>query len=129
MHANEQLLKDAYAAFGRGDIPAYLAMCDDRMTWVVPGTTSFSGTHTKGTFMDWIGKVMQICGGRFRETPVAIIANDEHGVVILDHWMERNGTPHEYRVDHIYEIADGKFTRFVERPGNEAEFSEIWESQ
>jgi ketosteroid isomerase-like protein len=126
VHANEKLLQDAYAAFGRGDIPAYLDMCDDAMTWTVPGTTPFSGTQTKATFMDWIGKVMQICGGKFGETPVLIVANDDHGVVVLDHWMERDGQRHEYRVDHIYDIRNGTFTHFIERPGNETEFNRIW---
>jgi ketosteroid isomerase-like protein len=30
---NAQVVKDAYAAFGRGDIPAILAMLDDNVAW------------------------------------------------------------------------------------------------
>ena len=41
-----------------------------RMSFTVPGNTPFSGNHTKATFPEWIGKVMQICGGKFREAPV-----------------------------------------------------------
>ena len=127
MHPSEELLAELYGCFARGDMPAVLAMCDDDITFEVPGTTSFSGTHTKATFMeDWIGKVMQICGGQFRETPVQFIANDTHGVAILDHWLERDGKGIEYRVDHIWDIRDGKFTRFLERPGNEDEFNRAW---
>jgi ketosteroid isomerase-like protein len=126
MHPSEKLLADAYAAFARGDIQAFLAMCDDSITFEVPGSTPFSGVHTKADFMDWIGKVMEICGGKFRETPVHIIANDEHGVVVLDHWFERDGKAFEYRVDHIYQILDGKLTWFIERPGDEAAFSRMW---
>jgi len=76
--------------------------------------------------MGWIGTVMQICGGKFGETPVMIVANDSHGIVQLDHWMERDGVRHEYRVDPYYEIEGGRFTRFIERPGNEEEFNGIW---
>jgi hypothetical protein len=40
--------------------------------------------------------------------------------------MERDGRPNEYRVDHIYEIQNGRFTSFVERAGNEDEFNRVW---
>lgn len=126
MNANEELLTAAYAAFSRGDLQAYLDMCADSMTWTVPGTTPFSGTHTKANFMAWIGGVMQICGGKFGETPVVIVANETKAVVVLDHWMERDDVRHEYRVDHIYDLEGGKFTHFEERPGSEAEFNRIW---
>src|SRR5581483_5847059 len=61
-HPSEDLLREMYACFARGDIPAYLGHCDDAITFTVPGSTSFSGVHPKATFGDWITKVMQLCG-------------------------------------------------------------------
>lgn len=126
MHPNEQFLKELYEKFAKGDVPGFLAMCDDSITFAVPGATPFSGTHSKADFTEWIGKVMEISGGTFGESPVAIIANDEHGVVLLDHWLERDGKRIEYRVDHIWDIKDGKVTKFVERAGSEQEFNRAW---
>jgi ketosteroid isomerase-like protein len=125
-HPAEKLLADLYDKFATGDVNGFLAMCHDDIEFHVPGSVPFSGVHTKATFGDWIGKVMQICGGTFGERPVEIIANDDHGVVILDHWLERDGRRIEYRVDHIWEMRDGKMSRFRERPGNEAEFNAAW---
>jgi ketosteroid isomerase-like protein len=127
VHPSEELLHQAYECFARGDTPAFLALCDDAITFhQVPGTTPFSGTHTKADFADWIGTVMQICGGSFGERPVVIVANDEHGVVDLDHRLERDGRRIEYRVDHIWGIGGGKLTSCVERPGDEDAFNRAW---
>ena len=55
-----------------------------------------------------------------------IIASDDHGVVILDHFIERDGKAIQYRTDHIWGIKDGKFTSWEERPGNQEEFNRTW---
>lgn len=123
---NEKLLAELYEKFGKGDLPGVLAMCDDGTVFEVPGAAPFSGTYTKQTFPDLIGQVMQISGGTFGEKPVDIIANDEHGVAILEHWLERDGKRIEYRTDHIWRIRDGKFTGWFERPGNLDEFNRAW---
>jgi ketosteroid isomerase-like protein len=57
---------------------------------------------------------------------VHIIASDDHGVAILDHFIERNGKPLQYRTDHIWTIKDGKFTSWEERPGSLEEFNTVW---
>ena len=35
--ANIQIAKKAYADFGRGDLPAILAVLDDNVEWITPG--------------------------------------------------------------------------------------------
>ncbi len=36
-NGNVQIIKDAYAAFGRGDIPALLQMLTEDVSWYLPG--------------------------------------------------------------------------------------------
>jgi ketosteroid isomerase-like protein len=122
-HANETLLAEAYACFARADMVAFLALCEDDIEFHVPGRTPFSGTHTKADFGAWMGKVMEICNGTFGEKPVDLIANDEHGVAILEHWLERDGRRIEYRTDHIWQFRNGRLSGWQERPGNEEEFN------
>jgi hypothetical protein len=57
---------------------------------------------------------------------VHIIASDDHGVVILDHFIERDGKAIQYRTDHIWGIRGDKFTSWEERPGNQEEFNRTW---
>ena len=125
MHPNEQLLRDVYERVST-DAAGVLALCDDAITFHVPGTAPFSGVHTKADFTDWLNKMSEIAAGTFGERTVEIVANDEHGVVLLDHWLERNGARIEYRVEHIWEFRDGVMTRFRERFCNEEAFSRAW---
>jgi ketosteroid isomerase-like protein len=46
-HRNEDVLRNAYAAFSRGDLDEYLQHCTDAVVFHVPGSTPMSGTHTR----------------------------------------------------------------------------------
>ncbi len=125
-HPSEDLLHELYRRFTGGDVAGVLEMCTDDVVFEVPGNAPFSGRYTKTTFGDMIGQVMFISGGTFGERAVRIIANDDHGVALLDHWLERGGRRVEYRTDHIWQLRDGKFCSWLERPGNQEEFDRIW---
>ena len=122
----EQMLKELYGKFSQGDMTGVLAMCTDDITFHVPCTTPLSGTYSKTTFPDLIGQVMTISAGSFREEVVDIVANDQHAVAILDHFLERNGKQIYYRTDHIWQIRDGKCCGWLERPGDEGAFNDAW---
>jgi len=125
-HPSEKLLAELYDRFSKGDLPGVLGMCAPDMKFTVPGAAPFSGVYTRETFPGMVGEVMRISNGTFGEIPVHIIASDDHGVVILDHFLERDGKRIEYRTDHIWGIKDGKFTSWEERPGNLDEFNKAW---
>lgn len=125
-HPNEKLLTDVYNAFAKGDPMFMFGHCLPEMTWTVPGSTPFSGVHSNEGFMAALGQVMQISAGTFGESPVRIVANDDSGVVVLDHWLERDGKRIDYRTDHLWGIKDGKFISWEERPGNLEEFNTAW---
>lgn len=41
--SNLDRAREGYAAFARGDLPAALALLDDDVEWIVPGTSAVSG--------------------------------------------------------------------------------------
>jgi ketosteroid isomerase-like protein len=125
-HPNEERIAALYDHFAKGEFDAVLAMCSDDITFEVPGRTPFSGVHTKADFKDWIGKVWSISEGTFREVPERIVANDHHGVALLDHFLSRGGREIQYRTNHIWEIRDGIFTHWEEWPGDEEIFTLAW---
>src|SRR4051812_13100717 len=104
-HPNEKLLAELYDKFSKGDMPGVLGMCALDMKFTVPGAAPFSGVYAIETF-PVVGEVMRISNGSFREVPVHIIASDDHGVVVLDHFIERDGKAIQYRTDHIWAIKD-----------------------
>jgi len=126
MHPAEELLHEVYDRFSKGDIEGVLAMCTEDIVFRVPGTAPFSGDYTKATFPDLIWQVMRISGDTLGDVPVEICANDEHGIAVLDHTLQRDGGAITYRVDHIWRLRDGKFCAWLARPGNEEEFSRAW---
>ena len=125
-HPHENRLRELYATFARGDLAGFLAGCTDDVTFHVPGRTPFSGVHTRATFASFIGQVMAISGGTFREDIVDVFANADHGVLLLEHYFQRDGRRVAYRTAHVVELRDGKLARWEEWPGSLAEFDAAW---
>ena len=125
-HPNEALARSAYEAFGRGDLPGLLSLCDDSITFTLPGSFPTAGVYTSETSGNLVGEIMRISGGTFGEAIVEVVANDDKAVVQLDHWLERDGKRIEYRTDHMWGIRDGRFTSWLERPGSMDEFNKAW---
>ena len=126
-HPNEELLRHAYAAFGRGDFEEYLRCCTEDIVFHVPGRNPVSGTYARAQFLTpFVTKVMELCNGTFRETVLDVVANDHRGLVIAEHEFQRKGKTHVYRTVHIYRIKDGKLAEFREYPEDLYAVDEAW---
>jgi uncharacterized protein len=126
-HRNEHLLRDAYAAFARGDLAAYLSVCTDSITFRVAGKSQVGGLYTREEFGPvLIARVMALSGGTFRETVADVLANDTRGVVLAHHSFERNGKSHAFNTMHVYRIANGKLASFEEYPEDQYVFDAAW---
>lgn len=125
-HDNEDRLRKLYAVFANGDLDGFLGGCTDDVTFVVPGNTPGSGSFTKSTFMDWITGVLGQTNGTFREDVLDVIANDEHGILLLHHSFDRDGQRRDYDTAHLCTFRDGLIQAWEERPGSMNEFEEAW---
>ena len=126
-HANEQMIRDAYAAFTRGDLEGYLAACVDDFTFNVPGRSRVGGSYKgRDGFMRLIGTVMELSAGHFEEEVVDVLANEHRGVVLATHRFSRNGAPKVYETAHVYDIRDGKLAECWEQPRDPAIFDDAW---
>jgi ketosteroid isomerase-like protein len=125
-HPNEDRLRSLYATFATGDLPGFLDGCTDDVTFTVPGSTPASGTFTRDQFIEWISGVIGATGGTFREDVLDVFANDEHGVLLLRHAFDRDGTHYEYGTAHIIHFRDGGIASWREHPGSLLEFETAW---
>jgi ketosteroid isomerase-like protein len=125
-HPNEDRLRHLYAAFAEGNLQGFLDGCTDDVTFTVPGNTPGSGTFTKETFLDWIGTIMAVANGTFREDVLDVFANDEHGVLLLHHSFERDGRQRAYATAHVVRFRGDLVAEWEERPGSLTEFEEAW---
>jgi ketosteroid isomerase-like protein len=76
----EATIREAYAAFGRGDIDGYLKPCTEDFCFHVPGHGGIAGTYVgKQGLYDLASKAMSITGGTFHEEVEDVLANDKRG--------------------------------------------------
>jgi uncharacterized protein len=70
------------------------------------------------------GKMMELSGGTFQVEVQDILANGKHGVALTIKRGQRTGRTLESRSVHVWDIRDGKCTRF--RAYNEEAWDEFW---
>lgn len=126
-HRNEQLLRDAYAVFAKGDVEGFLATCTDDITFSVPGNNVMTGEWDRAGFAgEFIQRLVTYTQGAFREDVVDVVANDDHGVLLLEHTVPHEGKTVEYRTNHVVTFRDGKIASWHEWPGDIDKFNEAW---
>src|SRR5215831_5114356 len=76
-HPNRDLIKRAYDAFGRGDIPTVLGILDEKIRWHVPGQSPLSGDYIgHEQVLGFFQKSMDLSGGTLRSELHDIVASD-----------------------------------------------------
>jgi ketosteroid isomerase-like protein len=128
-HALEQIIRNAYIAFARGDIDGYLQPCGTDFTFNIPGNGGICGIWVgeKG-LLDLANKAMALSAGTFHEEVEDVLANDRHAVVLARHRFSRNGSPKDYRTAHVYEVGNGRLVRCFEQPQDPGAFHDAWGS-
>ncbi len=128
-HPLEAKIREAYTAFGRGDVDGYLQPCTQDFSFNIPGRGAIAGS--------WRGKeglyglartAMEVTGGSFREEVEDVLANDHHAIVLARHQFTLNGQLKEYRTPHVYEIHDGQLAQCWEQPQDLFAFDDAWGS-
>jgi ketosteroid isomerase-like protein len=126
-HALETVIREAYAAFGRGDVDGYLRPCTEDFSFIIPGRGAIAGSwRGKEGLYELASVAMAVTGGSFEEEVEDVLANDHHAVVLARHLFTRDGQSKEYRTAHVYDIRDGKLAKCWEQPRDLAIFDEAW---
>lgn len=116
---NLELIRNIYAAFGRGDVPAVLAALDERVDWrvigpvgLVPYAGSWPGRAGVGDFFAALGAALEIA----EFEPQQFLATGET-VVVLGRESGRarpTGKPHATEWVHVFTIRAGRVVAFRE---------------
>lgn len=123
----EAIVREAYDAFGRGDLDGYLQACAYDFVFNVPGRNAIAGAYPgKEGLYGLAHQVMAITGGSFHEEVEDVLANDRHAVVLVRHSFTRDGQSKDYRSAHVYEVREGRLAICWEQPRDQAEFDEAW---
>ena len=126
-HPIENMVREAYAAFGRGDVDGYLKPCTAEFVFNVPGRGGIAGKYQgRDGLYELARKAMEITNGSFQEEVEDVLANDQHAVVLARHRFTLNGKAKDYRTAHVYDIRDNKLAECWEQPRDQAVFEDAW---
>lgn len=111
-HHNEQLLRRGYEAFRNGDIDTIDGMFLDDITWHAPGDNPLAGDRRgKDEVFGLFARIGEI-HDRFSQEIHDVLANDDHGVVLVKTRAARGGRELESNAAHVYHFEDGKVASF-----------------
>jgi hypothetical protein len=109
-------IQTAYAAFGRGDLPALLSMMTDDVEWTFAGDcgAAYTGTSVgRDAVGAWFGAVMQADDIQAFE-PRQFLAGPDH-VTVIGHERtvaRATGRAFESPWVHVWTVHDGRIARF-----------------
>jgi len=114
--ANSEQVGKAYAAFGRGDIPAILELVDDDVEWSSPATLpqggEFKGRDGVLAFFESVGAAWDPL--TVETEVVAEVSGDAVVAIVHASGTLRGGKPGQYGAVHVFTLRDGRITGFRE---------------
>jgi uncharacterized protein len=112
-HPNVDLLNKGYDAFDKGDLDTVRGLFAEGIVFHIPGRNQLSGEYRGiDEVFGFFAKLIQLTDGTFKLERHAVLADDEHGVVMSTGTAQRNGKSLSARQVDILHITDGKLTEY-----------------
>jgi len=126
-HPNEELVRRGYQAFATGDMATLNELFADDIVWHAPGRSQLAGTYRgKEEVFATFQKVAELTGGTFKLDIHAVLADDEHAVVLARAMGEREGKTLNDNSVQVFHIKDGKVTEQWLHPGDTYASDDFW---
>ena len=127
-HANEDLLRDGYAAFEHGDINMLKSrFFAEDIRWHYPGKSPLGGDYDGvDQVAGWLLRTFEACWGSITVEVHDVIANNEHAVALTTVRAEREGRSLQDDTVQVFHITDGKATEEWTYPGDQYASDEFW---
>jgi uncharacterized protein len=125
---NEDLVRAASAAFGRGDMSAlqnqYFA---ENIVWHIAGTGPLAGDYTGiDQVMAVLGKISQLAGSTVRPALHDVLVSPDHTVALATITAERSGKQLQLNLVHVIHSENGKATEVWTSSADPAGAAEFW---
>jgi uncharacterized protein len=126
-HPNEDVIRRGYEAFSTGDLATLGELFSDDVVWHAPGHNLLSGDfHGKDAIFANFQKVAELTGGSFRIDIHALLADDEHAVVLTHATGQREGKTLDDNTVQVFHVKDGKVTEQWLYPGDADATDAFW---
>lgn len=109
-HPNAQVLREGFAAFGRGDLDAIRGLLTDDAEWTNAGTSPLAGTYRGWDAISaMFGQLFEQTGGTISMEVISVLADDTHACAIYDSTSTIAGQTQTSRFVLVQEMTpDGK---------------------
>jgi ketosteroid isomerase-like protein len=108
-HPNEQLLREAYSALARGDLPAVGEALAENFVCHVPGRGPLAGEYRgRDRVLGVLARLSEATEGTYMIVPHDVLANEDHVVVLEKHSCEFRGHRFEGQGVAVYHVRYGK---------------------
>jgi len=125
--SNAAVIRSAYEAFARGDVPAVFATFDPAITWHVPGHSPLSGDY-RGH--DQVGgffqRTMELSAGEFSIDLHHVLEEGDLVVTLVTAHAKRAGVAASFPEVHVWRMKNGKAADFREYQGDEQREDRFW---
>ncbi len=127
-HANEDLVRQGYKAFGEGDMDTLRSLFAPDAVHVATGNNPLSGEY-KGVdaILGYYGKLFELSDGTFTaELENVKVDGDDTVVATHRDKGQRGGKTLDQDETLTFTISGGKFTRLVESHSDQAAYDAFW---
>ncbi len=127
-HANEDLVRQGYKAFGEGDMDTLRSLFAPDAVHVATGNSPVAGEY-KGVdaILGYYGKLFELSDGTFTATLEAVRVEGDDTVVATHRDKGQRGDKTLDQDETLtFTIAGGKFTRLVENHSDQATYDAFW---
>jgi ketosteroid isomerase-like protein len=127
-HANEELVRKGYKAFGEGDMDTLRSLFASDAVHVATGNNPLSGEY-KGVdeVLGYYGKLFELSDGTFTaELKDVRVEGDDTVVTTHRDKAQRGGKTLDQDENLTFTVSGGKFSRLVEKHSDPAAYDNFW---
>ena len=126
-HPNVQRVRDAYEAFGKGDLDTLGKMFDPGVVYHVGGQSPITGDYKgQDEVFGLFGKLFELSGGTLKLEVHDVLANDEHGVALVGMTAKRDDKSIDMNYTHVFHLKDGNVSEFWGFEEDQRRSDEFW---
>lgn len=125
---NEDLVRAASAAFGRGDLSTLQnQFFADNIIWHIAGTGPLAGDYVgAGQVIGHLGRIAGLAGGTVQPELHDVLVSNDHTVVLATIRAERAGKQVQLNLVHVIHAQNGKATEIWTHSSDPAGAAQFW---
>ncbi len=127
-HPNEDLARQANAAFGRRDLDTLQnQFFAEDIRWHAPGRGPLAGDYEGvAQVIGLLSKIFELSGGTARLELHDVLANDNHTVTLATISAQRAGKQYQDNLVQVIHVQNGKATEIWTHPADPYAAEEFW---